>query len=107
MIWQKTEALVKPIQDEVFGGAIQNIAEAGSLCDGFDKAGSMTMIYTNPKFDLSDQVLQKLDIKINVINLRIKLNQIDHETFLKCYNFFLLLFVGASRFGPNIEIWSH
>jgi len=29
----------------------------------FDKSGSLTMIYTNPKFDLSDQVLQKLGYK--------------------------------------------
>jgi outer membrane protein len=59
---KKKEALVKPVQDEVFN-AIQTIAEQGSYSMLFDKAGSMTMIYTNPKFDLSDQVLQKLGYK--------------------------------------------
>ncbi len=59
---KKREALVKPIQDEVFS-AIQTIAEQGAYAMVFDKAGSMTMIYTNPKFDLSDQVLQKLGYK--------------------------------------------
>ncbi len=59
---KKKEALVKPVQDEVFN-AIQTIAEQGSYSMVFDKAGSMTMIYTNPKFDLSDQVLQKLGYK--------------------------------------------
>lgn len=59
---KKKEALVKPVQDEVFN-AIQTIAEQGSYSMIFDKAGSMTMIYTNPKFDLSDQVLQKLGYK--------------------------------------------
>ncbi|MEI7828670.1 MAG: OmpH family outer membrane protein [Prolixibacteraceae bacterium] len=59
---KKKETLVKPVQDEVFN-AIQTIAEQGSYSMIFDKAGSMTMIYTNPKFDLSDQVLQKLGYK--------------------------------------------
>lgn len=59
---KKRESLVKPIQDEVFS-AIQSIAEQGAYAVVFDKAGSMTMIYTNPKFDLSDQVLQKLGYK--------------------------------------------
>jgi outer membrane protein len=59
---KKREALVKPVQDDVFN-AIQAIAEQGAYSIVFDKAGSMTMIYTNPKFDLSDQVLQKLGYK--------------------------------------------
>ncbi len=59
---KKREALVKPIQDEVFN-AIQAIAEQGAYSIVFDKSGGMTMIYTNPKFDLSDQVLQKLGYK--------------------------------------------
>lgn len=59
---KKREALVKPIQDDVFN-AIQTIAEQGAYSMIFDKSGSLTMIYTNPKFDLSDQVLQKLGYK--------------------------------------------
>jgi outer membrane protein len=59
---KKKEALIKPVQDEVFN-AIQTIAEQGAYSIIFDKAGSMTMIYTNPKYDLSDQVLQKLGYK--------------------------------------------
>lgn len=59
---KKREALVKPIQDDVFN-AIQTISEQGAYSIIFDKAGSMTMIYTNPKSDLSDQVLQKLGYK--------------------------------------------
>ncbi len=59
---KKRETLVKPIQDDVFN-AVQSIAEQGAYSIIFDKAGSMTMIYTNPKYDLSDQVLQKLGYK--------------------------------------------
>lgn len=61
-LFQKRQSLVKPIQDDVFN-AIQSIAEQGAYSIIFDKAGGMSMIYTNPKFDLSDQVLQKLGYK--------------------------------------------
>jgi outer membrane protein len=59
---KKREALVKPIQDDVFN-AVQTIAEQGAYSIVFDKAGGMTMTYTNPKYDLSDMVLQKLGYK--------------------------------------------
>jgi outer membrane protein len=59
---KKKETLVKPVQDDVFN-AIQSISEQGGYAMVFDKAGSLTMIYTSPKYDLSDQVLQKLGYK--------------------------------------------
>ena len=59
---QQREALVKPIQDKVFN-AIQDLATQGDYAVIFDKAGGATLLYTNPKFDLSDQVLQKLGYK--------------------------------------------
>jgi outer membrane protein len=61
-LFQKRQTLVKPIQDDVFK-AIQEIAEQGVYSIIFDKAGSLSMIYTNPKYDLSDQILQKLGYK--------------------------------------------
>ncbi len=61
-LYKKREGLVKPIQDDIFN-AVQEIANEGSYAVIFDKAGSMSMLYTNPKFDLSDQVLQKLGYK--------------------------------------------
>ena len=61
-LYKKREALVKPIQDDIFN-AVQDLANEGSYAVIFDKAGSMSMLYTNPKFDLSDQVLQKLGYK--------------------------------------------
>ena len=61
-LFQKRQALIKPIQDDVFK-VIQEVAEQGAYSIIFDKAGSLTMIYTNPKFDLSDQILQKLGYK--------------------------------------------
>ncbi len=61
-LFQKRQTLVKPIQDDVFK-AIQDVAEQGAYSIIFDKAGGLSMIYTNPKYDLSDQILQKLGYK--------------------------------------------
>lgn len=61
-LFKKRQALVKPVQDDVFN-AVQEIANEGSYAVIFDKAGGTTLFFTNPKFDLSDQVLQKLGYK--------------------------------------------
>ncbi|MGQ8335058.1 OmpH family outer membrane protein [Sunxiuqinia sp. A32] len=61
-LFKKRQGLVKPIQDDIFN-AVQEIANDGSYAVIFDKAGGLTMLYTNPKFDLSDQVLEKLGYK--------------------------------------------
>ncbi|HKJ40870.1 MAG TPA: OmpH family outer membrane protein [Sunxiuqinia sp.] len=61
-LYKKRESLIKPIQDDIFN-AVQDIANEGSYAVIFDKAGSLTMLYTNPKYDLSDQVLEKLGYK--------------------------------------------
>lgn len=59
---KKQEEMVKPIQDQVVK-AVQSLATAGGYAVIFDKAAGLAMIYTNPQFDLSDQVLQKLGYK--------------------------------------------
>jgi outer membrane protein len=61
-LFQKRQALIKPIQDDVFR-VINEVAEQGAYAIIFDKAGSLSMIYTNSKYDLSDQILQKLGYK--------------------------------------------
>lgn len=61
-LFKKRQGLVKPIQDDIFN-AIQEISTEGSYAVIFDKANGVTLIYTNPKFDLSDQVLTKLGYK--------------------------------------------
>ncbi|RIH66800.1 OmpH family outer membrane protein [Mariniphaga sediminis] len=61
-LFQKRQGLVKPIQDDIFG-AVQEIANEGSYAVIFDKSGNTTLFYTNPRYDLSDQVLQKLGYK--------------------------------------------
>ncbi len=61
-LFKKRQALVKPIQEDIFN-TVQEIANEGSYAVIFDKAGGTTLFFTNPKFDLSDQVLQKLGYK--------------------------------------------
>lgn len=61
-LFKKRQGLIKPIQDDVFN-AIQEISNEGAYAVIFDKASGVTLIFTNPKFDLSDQVLTKLGYK--------------------------------------------
>jgi len=61
-LFKKRQGLVKPIQDDVFN-AIQAISTEGSYAIIFDKANGLILIFANPKFDLSDQVLTKLGYK--------------------------------------------
>jgi outer membrane protein len=61
-LFQKRQSLVNPIQDDIFN-AIQEIASLGSYAVIFDKAAGVSLLYTNPKYDLSDQVLEKLGYK--------------------------------------------
>ncbi len=51
--------LVQPIQDEVFK-IIEQIAEEENLAVIFDTAAGANMLYTDPKYDKSDTVLEKL-----------------------------------------------
>ena len=61
-LFKKRQGLVKPIQDDIFT-AVQEIANDGAYAVVFDKAGGTALFVTNPKFDLSDQDLQKLGYK--------------------------------------------
>ena len=58
-LFKKRQSLMKPIQDEVYT-AIQEICKEKDLSLVFDKSSSMNIIFTSPKLDISDLVLQKL-----------------------------------------------
>ncbi|KAF2511917.1 OmpH family outer membrane protein [Flavobacterium foetidum] len=59
LIRQKA-ALAKPIQDQVFT-AVQDIAEAKNYDFIFDKSSDLTMLFSNTRFDISDQVIRILN----------------------------------------------
>lgn len=58
-LFKKRQSLMKPIQDEVYT-AIQEISKEKDYSMVFDKTSSMNIIFTSPKLDISDVVLQKL-----------------------------------------------
>lgn len=62
-LFKKREELVKPIQDRVFN-TIETIAKDKGYAFVFDVAGSMTIIYADPKFDLNDEVMKRLGITV-------------------------------------------
>lgn len=60
-LFKKREELVKPVQDEILK-AIKEIAVEGSYAVIFDTASGGNILFANPKYDISDQVLEKLGI---------------------------------------------
>jgi outer membrane protein len=58
-LFKKREELVKPIQDEIIN-AIKTIAVEGSYAVIFDSAAGGNILFANPKYDISDEVLGKL-----------------------------------------------
>ncbi len=60
----KREELVKPIQDEVYA-ALEKVAARKKVDFVFDKSGGVTILFANPKFDLTEDVLKELGISTN------------------------------------------
>mgnify|MGYP002513239492 FL=1 len=60
--YKKREALLKPIQDEIYT-AIQDIAAEKKYDIVKDRSADPSLIYMSSKLDISDQVLTKLGAK--------------------------------------------
>jgi outer membrane protein len=60
-LFKKREELVKPIQDRVFE-AVQKVAKTEGLSFIFDKAGGVLMLYADPKYDKTFEVMEELGI---------------------------------------------
>lgn len=58
-LFKKRQELVQPIQEKVYN-AIEEIAISNNYAFVFDKAGSLTILFAQPKFDLSDDVLDEV-----------------------------------------------
>lgn len=61
-LFKKRQELIKPIQDDIFN-AIKDLATSGGYAFILDAAGGATFLYSDPKYDKSDDVLQKLGYK--------------------------------------------
>ncbi|HOF99039.1 MAG TPA: OmpH family outer membrane protein [Paludibacteraceae bacterium] len=58
-LFKKRESLMKPIQDEVYT-AIQSISKDRNIEVVFDKSTAMSVVFTTPGIDISDEVLKQL-----------------------------------------------
>ena len=61
-LYKKREALIKPIQDEIYN-AIQDLANEKRIEIVKDRSADPALIYMSSKLDISDQALQKLGAK--------------------------------------------
>ena len=62
-LFKKRQELIKPIQDKVFD-AVMKVAKESALDFIFDKSSELTMLYTNAKYDRSDDVLEEMGITV-------------------------------------------
>ncbi len=61
-LFKKRQELIQPIQDDIYK-AIKDLATENGYAAIFDTSSGTSMIYTNPRYDISDEVLQKLGYK--------------------------------------------
>jgi outer membrane protein len=55
-LFKKRQELVKPLQDKIYN-AVKSVAERSGLGIVLDKAGQVSIIFANPKYDKSEEVL--------------------------------------------------
>ncbi len=60
-LFAKQNELMKPVQDRVFK-AIQDVAVEDGYDFVLDKSGEVLLMYSNPKLDLTNRVLEKLKV---------------------------------------------
>jgi len=63
---QRSSALIKPIQDRI-AKAIQELAESDGTDMIFDKNSEVIMLYANPRYDRSDEIIKRLGLKPGVL----------------------------------------
>ncbi|PJJ84470.1 OmpH family outer membrane protein [Mucilaginibacter auburnensis] len=63
---QRSNSIIKPIQDRV-AKAVQALAESENLDMVFDKNSEVIMLYANPRYDKSADVITRLGLKPGVL----------------------------------------
>ncbi len=61
-LFNKREELVKPIQDAIYK-AVKEMTAEGGYAIIFDTASGAAILYSNPRYDKSDEILQKMGYK--------------------------------------------
>lgn len=62
LLYQKREEKVGPIQEEIYN-SLKEIANENGYALIFDTSSAPSILFSNPKYDISDQVLQRLGYK--------------------------------------------
>ena len=62
-LFTKREELIQPIQDEIFK-AIKDVSSEKKYAFVFDKANQSNLLFADPKYNISDLVLRKMDIVV-------------------------------------------
>ena len=62
-IYLRKRRIGKPIQDRVFT-AIEEYAREKNYAFIFDKAGDLTIVYADARYDINDDILLKLGIVV-------------------------------------------
>lgn len=62
LLFQKREEKVGPIQEEIYN-SLKEIANESGYALIFDTSSGPSILFSNPKYDISDQVLQRLGYK--------------------------------------------
>jgi len=60
-LWVKQQEFIKPLQDRIYE-AVQKYAREKGYDLIFDRAGAVTLIYANGKFDKSDDILTEMGV---------------------------------------------
>lgn len=63
-LFKKRQELIKPIQDKI-SLAISAVAKKNGLDFIFDKSANMNILFSNPKYDRSGDVLDELGVTVN------------------------------------------
>jgi outer membrane protein len=61
LFFLKKQELIRPLQDKVWD-AVEKVAKSNRLAIIFDKSGELVMIYTDPRHDYTDFVLEELGL---------------------------------------------
>jgi outer membrane protein len=61
LFFLKKQELIKPVMDKVWD-AVEKVAKQNNLAIVFDKASQLVMIYTDPRYDYTDFVLDELGL---------------------------------------------
>lgn len=67
-LFQMKQQLIRPIQDQIFN-AVQLLVKRKKYDFIFDKSGSTTVLYANPKYDVSSLVMRYINKSLKQIEL--------------------------------------